>query len=226
MRKNYLRGEPGDFDALLNEIFGMTEPRSTEKASRDTMPTMIDTKTGNIHSILSNKEKGVFTVVWEDGTSTMVSIQEGDTWDEEKALAMCYVKRFCGNKGAFNDIFTEVMPRVKVDRQKKTKKPKKETTFADYLAECESAPTTKTPNTFKLYGYQLLTDMKTFLMEDTMEEILKFVDRTAVRVGQPKGLFRFWEEDGGVYIDYGSHSRYFFIEHATAIDVQNMMKTE
>ena len=221
--KIYLQGQPHTFDALLEEMFGYADPRVEAKVSRNIMPTIIDTKTGNIHSILANEEKGVFTVVWEDGTSTMVSIQEGDTWDEEKALAMCYVKRFCGNKGAFNDIFTEVMPRVKVDRTKK-KKQKKETPSVDCLLETEV--TAEIPNIFKLYGYQPLTDMKTFLMEDTMEEILKFVDRTMVRVGQPKGFFRYWEEDGGVYIDYGSHSRFFFIEHATTTDVRNTMKTE
>ena len=63
-----------------------------------------------IQAILANKKKGVFTVVWMDGTNTMIHIQDGDTWDDEKALAMCFVKKFYENKGKFNDIFTKVMP--------------------------------------------------------------------------------------------------------------------
>ena len=62
-----------------------------------------------IQAILANKKKGVFTVVWMDGTNTMIHIQDGDTWDDEKALAMCFVKKLYENKGKFNDIFTKVM---------------------------------------------------------------------------------------------------------------------
>ena len=61
-------------------------------------------------SLLANKEKGAFTVVWADGTHTIIHIQDGDAWDDEKALAMCFVKKMMGNKGSFNDIFTKVMP--------------------------------------------------------------------------------------------------------------------
>lgn len=63
-----------------------------------------------IQTILANKKKGVFTVVWMDGTNTMIHIQDGDTWDDEKALAMCFIKKLYENKGKFNDIFTKVMP--------------------------------------------------------------------------------------------------------------------
>lgn len=63
-----------------------------------------------IQSILANKEKGVFTVVWMDGTHTMIHIQDGDAWDDEKALAMCFVKELYDNKSKFNDIFTKIMP--------------------------------------------------------------------------------------------------------------------
>lgn len=71
---------------------------------------MFTRKDRGIQTILANHKKRVFTVVWVDGTRTMIMLQDGDTWDTEKALAMCYVKKICGNKGAFNDIFTKVMP--------------------------------------------------------------------------------------------------------------------
>ena len=63
-----------------------------------------------IQSILANHKKNAFTVVWEDGESTVIHLQEGDEWDDEKALAMCFVKKLFGNKGSFNYIFTETLP--------------------------------------------------------------------------------------------------------------------
>lgn len=61
-------------------------------------------------SILANHKKNAFTVAWEDGTYTVIHLQPGDNWDDEKALAMCIVKKMNGNKGSFNDIFTTEMP--------------------------------------------------------------------------------------------------------------------
>lgn len=64
----------------------------------------------NIQSITANHKKNAFTVVWGDGSHTMIHLQKGDVWDDEKALAMCFVKHMMGDKGSFNDIFTEDMP--------------------------------------------------------------------------------------------------------------------
>lgn len=69
-----------------------------------------ESKKFEIKNILANHEKNAFTVVWADGTNTVIHLQEGDKWDDEKALAMCFVKKLMGNKGAFNYIFTEEMP--------------------------------------------------------------------------------------------------------------------
>lgn len=63
-----------------------------------------------IQSILANHKKNAFTVVWADGTYTVIHLQPGDKWDDEKALAMCFVKKMMGNKGSFNDIFTQELP--------------------------------------------------------------------------------------------------------------------
>lgn len=43
-------------------------------------------------------------VYWNDGTKTLVKCYD-DYFDEEKGLAMAYLKRICGNKGNYNDIF-------------------------------------------------------------------------------------------------------------------------
>ena len=64
----------------------------------------------DIQSIIANHKKNAFTVVWGDGSHTIVHLQKGDVWDDEKALAMCFVKHMMGDKGNFNDIFTEELP--------------------------------------------------------------------------------------------------------------------
>lgn len=62
-----------------------------------------------IRSVLSNRRKNAFSVVWEDGTTTVVHCQSGDEWDDEKALAMCFTKKALGNKGNFNDKFNDAL---------------------------------------------------------------------------------------------------------------------
>lgn len=56
-----------------------------------------------IKSVLFNKEKGITTVVWYDNKVTMVRCHPDDEFDKEKALALCFMKRVCDNRGCFND---------------------------------------------------------------------------------------------------------------------------
>lgn len=43
-------------------------------------------------------------VLWADGTKTVVKCQEGDDYDPEKGLALCYMKKYLGNTSrALND---------------------------------------------------------------------------------------------------------------------------
>ena len=44
-------------------------------------------------------------VLWKDGTKTVVKCGKGDSYDKEKGLAMCIVKKINGNKGNFNNLF-------------------------------------------------------------------------------------------------------------------------
>lgn len=44
-------------------------------------------------------------VFWKDGTKTVVKCQYGETFDEEKGIALCFMKKYFDNKGYFNDIF-------------------------------------------------------------------------------------------------------------------------
>ena len=44
-------------------------------------------------------------VFWNDNTKTVTKCQPNDTYDKEKGLAMCIIKKICDNKGNFNNIF-------------------------------------------------------------------------------------------------------------------------
>ena len=46
-------------------------------------------------------------VIWNDGTKTVVKCQEGESYDKEKGVAMCFMKKFLGNKSNFNNVFRD-----------------------------------------------------------------------------------------------------------------------
>ena len=50
-------------------------------------------------------------VLWKDGTKTVVKCQDGDVYNPETGLAMCIIKKMCGNKGNYNDIFNKWLPK-------------------------------------------------------------------------------------------------------------------
>ena len=56
-----------------------------------------------IKQVIFNHEKRTTVVLWYDGQKTIVKCQDGDVFDEEKALALCYMKRVLGNRGSFNE---------------------------------------------------------------------------------------------------------------------------
>ena len=56
-----------------------------------------------IKEVYFNKEKGATCVLWKDGTKTVIHCAPLDSWDEEKALALCYMKKALGNRGSFNE---------------------------------------------------------------------------------------------------------------------------
>lgn len=46
-------------------------------------------------------------VIWGDGSKTVVKCQNGEKFDKEKGLALCFMKKACGNKSNFNNVFKE-----------------------------------------------------------------------------------------------------------------------
>lgn len=60
-----------------------------------------------IINVWFNEKKGVTVVKWSDDTVTKVTLQNDDVWDEEKGIALCYMKKFSGNNSSFNEILKE-----------------------------------------------------------------------------------------------------------------------
>ena len=59
----------------------------------------------NIKKVIFNNPATI--VFWEDGTKTVVKCQDGEKFDQEKGIALCYMKKICGNTGNFNEVFKE-----------------------------------------------------------------------------------------------------------------------
>ena len=58
--------------------------------------------------IIVNHEKETICVLWKDGTKTVLKPQPGDTFDVEKGIALCFMKRWFDNRGCFNDAFKDI----------------------------------------------------------------------------------------------------------------------
>ena len=43
-------------------------------------------------------------VKWADGTKTVVKCQNNEEYDAEKGIALCFMKKMCGNKSSYNEI--------------------------------------------------------------------------------------------------------------------------
>jgi hypothetical protein len=56
-----------------------------------------------LNKVIFDEWAGVTVALWCDGTKTIVRCQEGDTFDKEKAVALCYMKKVLGNRGSFNE---------------------------------------------------------------------------------------------------------------------------
>lgn len=179
-----------------------------------------------IQSILANKNKGVFTVVWKDNTHTSIHLQEGDTWDDEKALAMCFVKKMKGNKGNFNDIFTIEMP-AKLKTIEKKEEPLKAIATETNKAAETTTKVAKSASDLATKIAEAVGDIKhgkyvinlietdgtvayECLLTDDAKAVHKYVADWADNANCP--YCRSWEQNGALWIDYGSHTLYLEIK--------------
>jgi len=66
-------------------------------------------KDSGIKKVYINKKKQAITVLWKDETSTTVICQPDDTFDEEKGILACYMKKVFDNRGYYNEIIKDAM---------------------------------------------------------------------------------------------------------------------
>ena len=48
-------------------------------------------------------------VKWDDGTKTVVKCQNGDVYDAEKGIALCFMKKMFDNKSSYNEVIKEAI---------------------------------------------------------------------------------------------------------------------
>ena len=58
--------------------------------------------------VVVNKSKRTICVVWKDGTHTVMKCHPEDEWDEEKGIAMCFMKKVFNNRGCYYDTFKNI----------------------------------------------------------------------------------------------------------------------
>ena len=70
----------------------------------------------NIKNVIFNDPATI--VFWSDGTKTVVKVQDGDEYDEEKGLAMAISKKALGNKGNYCNEFKKWLPEDEEEEEK------------------------------------------------------------------------------------------------------------
>lgn len=189
----------------------------------------------DIQSITANHKKNAFTVVWADGSHTIVHLQPGDVWDNEKALAMCFVKHMMGDKSSFNDIFTKEMPaKIKHIGNIEPVEEKSECKCDTPCQGCSChTETEKVPEASistedkKVQRYDLflisLSDKTEIYHQGTEEEIHKAMHAYRMKhypmLEWNKTPYRTWQKDGSLFVDFGASS-YFMVpgmDHETFI---------
>ena len=66
-------------------------------------------KNSGIKKVYINKKKKTVTILWVDDTNTTVTCQKGDTFDEEKGILACYMKKVFENRGYYNEIIKDAI---------------------------------------------------------------------------------------------------------------------
>ena len=58
-------------------------------------------------------------VKWNDGTKTVVKCQNGDVYDAEKGIAICFMKKMFDNKSYYNEVIKEAIAENEARQNKK-----------------------------------------------------------------------------------------------------------
>ena len=129
-------------------------------------------KNGWIDQVWFNPAKGTTVVRWTDGSKTMVRCQEGEPFDKEKGLALCYMKRTLGNKGSFNETLKKWCPIEAIEEVK------------------EQNPSTKTVSSKTVF------QTNNYIIKDGVDEVKERVESVEEKINQIEaGLNRPKERD-------------------------------
>lgn len=111
--KLYLNGE-----LLIDVISDFTINENTIEGDKDMM---------NFPKVDKLKFYDRTTIIWwSDGTKTHVVAQENDSYDREKGIAMCFMKKALGNKGNFNDELTTLLGENLQEKRRAKRRERKE----------------------------------------------------------------------------------------------------
>ena len=76
-------------------------------------------------------------VFWTDNSKTVVKCGERDTYDPEKGLAMCIVKRYLGNKGNYYNKLRKWLDMYEEEEKTMNNEGYKEVYFDKYCKTCK-----------------------------------------------------------------------------------------
>lgn len=180
-----------------------------------------------IQSILSNKKKNAFTVVWSDGTHTTVHCQPGDIWDDEKALAMCFTKKALGNQGNFNDKFNDAFNnKMKVIPAEPTSEKMCECGRDSTCEECKckksvtevAEKSTKNEGSAPYKVYIKINgdshyDSEHYTVSSLREHIYKVAEKL---LGRKPSYYRTWMgKNNRMQVDFGHYTLFIEVERIT-----------
>lgn len=94
-----------------------------EKKKREVYKDDINAFIDSIDRIIFNDRTTI--VFWKNGDKTIVTCQEGEEFDKEKAVALCIIKYLFGNIGYYNEIFKAIEEKSTPKKEKKKKQSKK-----------------------------------------------------------------------------------------------------
>lgn len=94
-----------------------------EKQKREMYRAEINAFIDSIDRIIFNDRTTI--VFWKNGDKTIVTCQEGEEFDKEKAVALCIIKYIFGNIGYYNEIFKAIEEKSTPKKEKGKKQSKK-----------------------------------------------------------------------------------------------------
>lgn len=87
----------------LKSLFGASyEPEPNELFNSGFTIRITETKENTIKRVIFNNPATI--ILWENGTKTVVKVQEGDKYDKRVGFLMCYLKGIVGNKTLLKEV--------------------------------------------------------------------------------------------------------------------------